>query len=152
MTRLANSVWITLALWLIPFALLAPWLFDRAPPFKVLHAPEPDPVRAGGVVAIVKEVHRDVADRFCDVRFMRYLVDSKGAIFAYDTGYLSATNRALMNKVTGPFVKTMLEIPATASPGRAALYTDLFYSCNPLHHVWPIRVSDHVSFEVLPAH
>lgn len=150
MNRLAATNWIVLALWSLCLIMVVPWVFDRTPPFEVVGAKEPPATKAGNVVMIIKEVRRDTVGRNCSVEFARYLVDAKGAMHSYDAGYLSAENRRRMSAQVGPYVKTALEVPATAAAGRVTLYTDLTYVCNPIHSLWPIRVSDHISFEVLP--
>ncbi len=149
MKKLVAANWVVLALWVLSCALLLPWILDRVAPFEVVETPEPPAVKPGGTVYIVKKVRRDLGHS-CSVQFQRYLVDADGAIYSYDAGYLSATNRAAMNGKAGPWVKTALEVPAKMAAGRATLFTDLSYVCNPIHALWPIRVSDHVSFEVLP--
>lgn len=146
--RLNKPRWLFF-LWLLPALLLAPWLSDRTPPYKEISTPVPAPAKAGGVVYIIKFVERDLG-RNCSVSFNRHLLDSKGNLYNYDAGYLSAETRAKIERDVGPFVKTKLDVPITTPPGSTTIYTDLAYSCNPLHELWPIRVASSVSFEVLP--
>lgn len=137
--------------WLAVLALPAYWLMDRAPPFKVIENGPIAATRAGDVLNITRKVKRDVS-RSCDVHFTRYLIDSSGIRHDYGgTLYMSAESRAALDKMMGPYVKTSLTVPQAAAPGMAMLTTDMEYECNPIHALWPIKVSARSTFEVLPA-
>ena len=136
---------ITIALGLLSVAWFA---LDRSPPFAVL-AVTPAAAKPGDWITIRSQVRRDV-DRECAADFSRFLFDSGGSRF--DLGASGSTAemiRSMEQKSPGALSIT-LRLPEAIKAGPADLTTALQYRCNKVHSLWPIEVTTHMPFTVLP--
>lgn len=141
---------------LIPFVVLglfavqvALWAMDREPPFKSGVATV-YPTTSPGVLRIERNVRRDVS-RNCSVTFSRYIIDSSGArsdLF-HRPQYMSIEQRREIQRLAPNKLIEVVQIPAGLKPGKARLYTNLVYECNPLHIIWPIEVLGGVELEIV---
>ena len=121
---------------------------DRDPPFAVLSV-DPASAKAGEWVTIRSQVRREV-DRNCSADFSRFVFDSGGS--RYDLGTSSATAemiRVMERKSPGVLAIT-IRLPDGMQAGSADLTTALQYRCNKVHYLWPIEVTTHMPFRVLP--
>jgi hypothetical protein len=133
-------------------AVIAWWALDRDPPFRELRYYQPAPVHAGEDVSIELDVDRDV-ERSCSVSVSRFFMDSAGYRTDYSPPqFLNAEGIKKREAVDQGKLKLKFRIPDSMPEGRATLNTESLYSCagNPLHAIWPIRVSSSWAFDVLP--
>jgi hypothetical protein len=128
------------------------WAMDREPPFRELRYYQPAPVSAGEDVAIELDVDRDL-DRSCSVSVSRFFTDSAGYRTDYSPPqFLNAEGIKRRELADAGKLRLKFRIPDNMPEGPASLNTESLYSCagNPLHAIWPIRVSSSWKFFVLP--
>lgn len=137
---------------LLAFLAIAPvqWALERDAPFTVVRYIEPAPVVAGAHVTFEMPVTRQL-ERDCTARWSRHIIDAAGIRHEYEGVHL-ATAKTLrdIERLQGPWIRTTLAIPPGIAPGRAVLASEVEYECNPIHALWPIRMSLFFPFEVLP--
>lgn len=123
------------------------WSVDRHPPFEVL-ATAPAMVAPGEIVDLVADVRRDT-DRGCSARFTRHIYD--GASSRHDLEGVQIINaegiRDIERRTPGQ-LWVSVRVPSKATPGQASLVTNLDYTCNPLHGLWPIHVITEIPFTI----
>jgi hypothetical protein len=134
---------------LIIAAGIAAWALDRHPPFDVLSS-NPASVRRGEAVMLTAQTRRDV-HRHCSATFARYLYLSNGhRIDLEGDQSISADQIEDLERRAPGRLLVVAVVPSWAPPGPAMLVTNLQYTCNPLHRLWPIPVTTTIPFEVLP--
>lgn len=136
--------------WTIFAALLivAVQALDRDPPFAVLQV-YPAAARPGETVTIHAEVWRDPM-RQCAAIMGRSVFDSSKVRFDYPVASFSASSIAKMDRDTPGRMAVSLVVPFGASAGPAELVSVLDYRCNQAHVLWPITVTTHIPFTILP--
>lgn len=134
----------------IAFTLLR-WAMDDSPPFALLATTKVVSGPPGGEVFFDSAVRRDL-HRDCSVRYTRHIVDARGFRhdFEMEPRYLSADGLRRMDKDMGQRLKIVVNIPKAAAVGPAIYAADLYYICNPLHSLFPLRVHTAMRFDVLP--
>jgi hypothetical protein len=140
--------WIaTWTLW-AALAIVIVQAMDRDAPFKVVHV-HPASARPGEAVVIYADVWRDPS-RACSVSMGRSLFD--GARDRYDFPVMTFTSEAIekMQARTPDKMATALIVPQSAKPGEAEIVGALEYRCNQAHALWPIQVTTHLPFTILP--
>ena len=151
---LKRFVWmaqITLALYVV---VAAHYISDRTPPFAVLHV-DPAEARPGEPITITAHVWRD-SSRDCSAQFSRYLFDQQHIRFdlpADDAGRPYYASDKMIDRIeaeTPGIVKITFTVPPGMGTGAALLQTELQYSCNQMHRIWPIEVTTRMPFTVLP--
>jgi hypothetical protein len=127
------------------------WIVDRDPPFAVVGAVQATAARAGEATVITASVRRDIA-RLCGAETRRVFFDSTGLRHDFGEGaYFTAAevrHQAILMGVDN--LRSSVMIPRLAAPGQGMLVMNLAYDCNPVHWMWPIRVTVVVPVEVLP--
>jgi hypothetical protein len=141
--------------WLLCLPILfkfAQWGTDNVAPFELLATTTVVPGPPGGEVLFESAVRRDL-HRECSVRYSRHIVDSRGFRhdFEMEPRYLSADGLRRMDKDMGQRLKIVVNIPKAAAVGPAIYAAELNYVCNPLHTLFPLRVTMAMPFDVLPA-
>jgi hypothetical protein len=132
--------------WLLftPFlAVVLFWMLDRTPPFQQVGPAKIENIpRPGGAVVLSMPVRRQLS-RDCSVHFYRHLFDGGGhRIDNVGEGFLTADGLRVQASRMGPdWMRLTVPIPAEAQPGSALLVSQLEYSCNPVHSIWPIQVN-----------
>ena len=121
---------------------------DRKPPFQVLSV-EPAFARPGEVVVIKAKVWRDKA-RDCSATMSRSIFDSTLVRYDYPISHFSDDLIDKMEEQTPGLLRVALVVSEQATPGPADLVSVLSYRCNRVHAWWPIEVTTHMGFEVLP--
>lgn len=129
-------------------ASVAWFAFDREPPFEVLSV-EPAMARPGEVIHIRAAVRRD-SSRMCSAEMTQYIFDASKRRFDLGSSVASAELiRDIEAQTPGQMLLTMI-VPLGMAPGDADLTSVLYYRCNKVHALWPIEVTTHVPFVVLP--
>lgn len=125
------------------------WALDRHPPFAIIGPVMAHNAAPGGTVFFLADVRRDL-DRDCSVRFSRYLIDGAGVRFdfAVDPRVMTPDGLRAMDILMSGKLRLALEVPRGANPGKAVYTTELIYTCNPLHAIWPILVSMPLRFVI----
>lgn len=131
--------------WLSAAFLLVPWVIDRQPPFSTLGASYLPPIYPGSPMRLVLEVRRDKS-RSCAVTGSRWVQDRDGARFYLESLDLSADAVSDLETSTPDQAIILFDVHRSAVKGPASYHADLQYVCNPLHHVWPIRVESLARF------
>lgn len=121
---------------------------DREPPFAVLQV-YPAQAKPGDTITLNAEVWRD-PQRQCSAVMGRSVFDSKGARWDYPLATFSAASISRMESATPGRMSVSLVVPPGAAPGTAELLSVLEYKCNQAHVLWPISVTTHMTFTVLP--
>ncbi len=145
---LARAAMIPLLLMIGSAAQVLWWVFDRAPPFRVLSV-EPSVVKAGQMLTLNADVYRDNARR-CDSTLSRYILDAKG--FRHDIGptsFFPAESIDLLERRSPGRLMVRLDSPASLPVGKSELVSSLLYVCNPIHRIYPIVVVTSLPFEVI---
>jgi hypothetical protein len=139
-----------IATWTLFAALIivAAQALDRKPPFSVLHV-FPAHARPGDQITIHAEVWRD-SGRSCAVTMGRSVFDAARVRFDFPVASFSATAIGAMETRTPGLMAVSFVIPPGAAPGPAELVSALEYRCNQAHTLWPIEVTTHVPFTILP--
>ena len=133
---------------LIAFVIeLVIWSLDRHPPFEVLAA-APAMVAPGQTVNLVADVRRDT-DRGCSARFTRHIYDGAGSRHDLEGVQIINSDGIIdIERRTPGQLHVSLRVPSSATPGGASLVTNLDYTCNPLHGLWPIHVVTEIPFTI----
>jgi hypothetical protein len=140
--------WMPSVLLLLAFVVVIAQAADRAPPFQILSV-EPAFARPGEVVIINARVWRDTS-RDCSVTMSRSMFDSSMARYDYPVAKFSDQLIDAMESKTPGHLRVALVVSSQAAPGPADLVSVLAYRCNRVHAFWPIEVTTHMGFEVLP--
>lgn len=140
--------------WLLCVPILwsaAEWVMDRDPPFALLGAASSTPAQPGEATIITGTVKRDLT-RSCGAQWTHAFFDASWRRHDYGEGaYFTALelrNQAITMGVDR--LNSAVIIPRAAEPGRGLMVMSLAYDCNPVHWVWPIRVTVSVAVQVLP--
>ena len=122
------------------------WAVDRSSPFKLISYTTTS-APPGGSALVVAKVRRDLA-RDCSVVFSRHMFDASGARFDIVSGqFMSAYALRLMDALTPNELRLRVDVPASAAPGLAHVFSTLEYSCNPFHRAFaPIEVTMELDF------
>jgi len=121
---------------------------DRDPLFEVLSV-EPAHARPGEVVIIKAEVRRD-ADRGCSAAMTQFLFDSDRKRFDLGSSVASAELIRDIETYSPGLMLMTLTLPRSISYGQADLVSVINYRCNKVHALWPIEVTTHIPFTVIP--
>ena len=140
--------WVPSAILLLAFAVGAGQAADRAPPSRVVRV-EPAFARPGDVVVIKAKVWRDKS-RNCSAVMSRSIFDASQTRFDYPVAKFSDHVIDKMESSTPGQLRVALVVSEHAAPGPADLVSVLDYRCNRVHAFWPIEVTTHMPFEVLP--
>jgi hypothetical protein len=140
--------WVPSLVLLIALVVILIQITDRRPPFEIRHV-EPAFARAGEALTLHAEVWRDV-DRKCSAEMSRYVFDANGARWDYPVSMFSSSIISRMEQATPGALKVAIIVPVGAAPGRAELVSVLSYRCNRAHALWPIEVTTHMPFIILP--
>ena len=133
------------------FWTLGEWAFDRDPPFAVVGPVMAFNAAPGETAFFNADVRRDL-DRECSVIFSRHMIDGAGVRhdFAKDPRVMTSDGIRAMDLLMAGRLRLAVEIPRGANPGPAVYTTELQYSCNPLHRIWPIDVTMPLRFRIEP--
>jgi hypothetical protein len=145
---LERLAWIPSVVLLLAVIIIAVQMMDRRPPFEIQHV-EPAFARAGEALTLHAEVWRD-SSRRCSATMSRYVFDANGARWDYPVSMFSAGLINRMEEQTPGMLKVALIVPAGAAPGQADMVSVLSYQCNRAHALWPIEVTTHMPFMILP--
>ena len=145
-----RHAWLGWLLCLPVFMQLGEWAFDRSPPFAVVGPVTALGARPGETAYFNAEVRRDL-DRECSVVFSRYMIDGAGVRhdFARDPRVMTPNGLRAMDVLMAGQLRLAVEIPRGANPGPAVYATELRYTCNPIHKLWPIEVTMPLRFWIL---
>lgn len=122
---------------------IAAMYWDREPPVTRSEVSvEFDHVRAGGDLVVSYSINRL---RDCPVTTERTIYDGDGEQYRLDP-----SNRLSPGPLGPQQYKRVVQVPASAAPGKARYRVVNAYRCNPLHYWFPIRqvVAD-VSFWIV---
>lgn len=145
---LERLAWIPSIVLLLAIIIIVVQLMDRKPPFEILHV-EPAFARAGESVTLHAEVWRD-PDRRCSATMSRYVFDYSGARWDYPESMFPAALINRMEQQASGELNVAIVIPTGAAPGQADMVSVLAYRCNRAHALWPIEVTTHLPFTILP--
>ncbi len=145
---LERLAWIPSVVLLAAIIIVAFQLMDRRPPFEILHV-EPAFARPGEALTLHAEVWRDT-DRNCAATMSRYVFDANGARWDYPVSTFSSALIQRMDQQTPGRLKVAFIVPEGAAPGQAEIVSVLSYQCNRAHALWPIEVTTHMQFVILP--
>lgn len=145
---LDRLAWIPSIVLVLAIIISVAQLMDRKPPFEILHV-EPAFARAGEAVTLRADVWRDT-ERRCNATMSRYVFDANGARWDYPVSMFPASLISSMAQQTPGELKVAIVIPAGAASGQADLVSVLSYQCNRAHVLWPIEVTTHIPFTILP--
>lgn len=139
-----------IATWTLFAALLivAAQALDRKPPFAMIHV-FPAQASPGEKITIHAQVWRD-GSRSCAVTMGRSVFDSERVRFDFPVTAFSARTIGAMEERTPGRMAVSFVVPDGAAPGPAELVSALEYRCNQAHTIWPIEVTTHVPFTILP--
>ena len=132
---LTKFQWIATSLVFVFVVQLLVWLFDREPPF-IYRDNSKVTIVSDRVVSLRYNVFRV---RACDVDVTRYLETSNGRSYLSPL-FLSKAQIEKLAKDSPGIVELLLEIPVGVSMKSVTYSVELAYTCNPLHHYWPIKV------------
>lgn len=137
--------------WFLTLLWPAVWAFDREPPVRILDQSLQLKVRPGESAVFSASVQRNLR-RQCSTRYSKHLLDAAGVehdILASQT--ISYKTMLDMEHRMGPWFRIGVTIPPALPAGRATLFVDEEYVCNPLHYLFPIRSTTTFTFTVLDA-
>lgn len=130
---------------------VAVWVFDTAPPFKLLSYTATE-ARAGQSTLVEATVWRAL-DRNCSVVFSRHMFDARGVRFDLSgSQIMSADALRALDRISPGKLRLNAVVPSVAAPGPALMVTVLEYRCNPWQEALgkPIRVEMTTTFVITP--
>jgi len=110
------------------------WIFDRAPPFKLVSAEVlTERVAPGGFIQYRVTVFRY---RSCPVLIETHVFDGQGRRFTLP----DQRNQGQAVLGAAPSYVAVTAVPMLAAQGRGRFEVLLSYECNPLQRWWPIVI------------
>jgi hypothetical protein len=109
---------------------------DTTPPYSYIISESyviPNPSHAGRQVTVHWQL---TINRLCPGIIVRTIVDAKtGATVSYDP-----TAALTTIKMGDTFLERTFFLPEEMQPGPKLYRSNAEYVCNPLHHIWPLKV------------
>lgn len=124
------------------------WLTDRTPPIRLVSQTDlTSTVQAGHYFKYEQILYRN---QLCETTVNRRLIDSSYVLHQYEP-VTNESGASLTKKEPEKRVIRVL-IPPNATQGPAKLYVSATFKCNPVHHLWPIRMEFPLhAFDIIPS-